>query len=209
MSGPRPNRLWPMKWVIVAILIFIVGYTWVMVRFRKPGPAFRPYQDSVDRTTVSRLLNSGYQRISMTAEHPADPIPALVLNGGAAAEVRGGPGGIPEDLSQMFVEKPVLMDSIDRLTAPRETSADLPLRLLIAVTQSDNRQVISGASLFRRGNDLVVLPLFEPIGGGLQARWKESNVVLGVPAGALPPGRYEVDLISRKNSKHWTVVIRP
>jgi len=49
-----------MKWVVVAIVVFVAGYTVVNLLFRKPGRAYRPYQDAQDRAT--RLVVTLEQR---------------------------------------------------------------------------------------------------------------------------------------------------
>jgi len=52
-----------MKWIVVAIVIFVIGYTIVNVFFRKAGRAYRPYQDAQDRATTARLVAAGWQKI--------------------------------------------------------------------------------------------------------------------------------------------------
>ncbi len=209
MNGSAQRRPWPMKWVIVVILVFIAGYSWVMIKYRKPGPAYRPYQDSVDRATVTRLLGSGYQRITLGVEHPADPGTGAVLNGSAAATLEKTSGGLPAELAAILTEKPLLADSIQRITTPASVPALLPLRILFTASQSDDRQTITEGSLYRKGDELIILPRFERIGGGLQTRWKETTLVLSIPAGALPSGNYRVCLVARKNSYRWSCTLRP
>src|SRR5262245_25725972 len=64
MSAARNQRQpWPMKWVVVAILLLIVPYTIITLKYRKAGPAYEPYEDLKNRANVSRLLAAGYQRI--------------------------------------------------------------------------------------------------------------------------------------------------
>src|SRR5690606_6014035 len=53
MSNQR--RPWPMKWVIVAIIAILVPYTFLTLRYRKPGPAFQPYEDMKNQANVTRL----------------------------------------------------------------------------------------------------------------------------------------------------------
>ena len=53
-----------MKWVIIVIIAVLVPYTYLTLHYRKPGPAYRPYQDAQDRANVVRLLDAGYRRLS-------------------------------------------------------------------------------------------------------------------------------------------------
>ena len=74
-----------MKWIVLTIALVIVPYTFLTLHYRKPGPAYRPYQDAQERANVVRLLSAGYQRITLPAQRPADPArgtataPTLVL----------------------------------------------------------------------------------------------------------------------------------
>ena len=38
-NNPLVRKPWPMKWIIVAILVTIIPYTWITLAFRKPNPA--------------------------------------------------------------------------------------------------------------------------------------------------------------------------
>ena len=61
MSARSPNKKpWSLKWIAIIILACIIPYTWITVRYRKPGPAFQPYDDSKNRANVLRLLDAGY-----------------------------------------------------------------------------------------------------------------------------------------------------
>src|SRR6187551_364454 len=74
MTKPRKPtpKPWSMKWIIVAIVIFVVGYTAVNFFYRKKGPAYRPYQDAQDRATTSRLLAAGWHKIPIETRRPME-----------------------------------------------------------------------------------------------------------------------------------------
>src|SRR4051812_9431395 len=103
MPAPHQRQPWPMKWIVVAILLLIVPYTIITLRYRKTEPAFRPYEDLKNRTNVTRLLAAGYQRIPIVAQRPAD---GARTNGGAA--INPSAGGLPADLRTTLVE-PLLL----------------------------------------------------------------------------------------------------
>ena len=75
-------------------------------------------------------------------------------------------------------------------------------------TLADHKHVISEAHLFRKDDSLVILPVFEQIEGGLQARWLETTVLLTVPGNALPPGRYTATLVGAHGSRTWPLLVR-
>jgi hypothetical protein len=196
-----------MKWVVLTIILGLAAYTYLTLHFRKPGPAFQPYQDAVNRTTVSRLLSSGYQRIALTVERPADPQRTSVILGGFANATTAS-SGLPPELDQALVGKPLLAETITAVTAAAEVTAAQPYRIQFSATLADNKHVISEAHLFRKNDSLVILPVFEQIEGGLQARWLETAVLLTVPAGALPPGRYTATLVGAHGSRTWPLLVK-
>ena len=107
MLSPTNSKPWPMKWVVLAIVLGLAGYTYLTLRYRKPGPAYRPYQDTVNRVTVGRLLSSGYQRIALAVDRPADPQRKSVILGGFASATTAR-SGLPPELDRALVEKPLL-----------------------------------------------------------------------------------------------------
>jgi hypothetical protein len=196
-----------MKWVILAIVLGLAGYTYLTLRYRKPGPAYRPYQDTVNRVTVSRLLSSGYQRIALAVERPADTQRTSVVLGGFASATTAR-SGLPPELDRALVEKPLLAETITAVTAAAEISAVQPYRIQFSATLADHKRVISEAHLFRKKDSLVIVPVFAQIEGGLQARWLETTVLLTVPGTALPPGHYTATLIGAKGSRTWPLLVR-
>jgi hypothetical protein len=208
---PLPTkRPWSMKWVIIAIAVFIVGYTWVMIKYRKPTPAFRPYQDSVNQATVTRLLASGYQRQTLAVERPADPARGLVLDAGdTAAMPLKAAGGLSKELDYALVEKPLLAENFDKVTVPAASAKGQDYRMLVSANLQDNQRLITSALLFRRDREVTILPVFEPLNGKLETRWKDTSFIITIPAGTLPPGDYEALLVGAKDSRKWSFPVRP
>ena len=103
-----------MKWVFVAILACIVPYTVLTLKYRKAAPAYQPYEDSKQRANVLRLLDAGYQRITVKAERPSDP-EELVRTLNTQAEILTVAGGLPEDLNATLVETPLLPADFSRV----------------------------------------------------------------------------------------------
>src|SRR4030095_13974161 len=99
MSASR--QPWPMKWIVVAIIAVVVPYTFLTLWYRKPGPAFQPYEDMKSRANVSRLLAAGYQRIFLPAQQPAATAARI-----ESATVAAAPGGLPAGLRGVPVSPP-------------------------------------------------------------------------------------------------------
>jgi hypothetical protein len=197
-----------MKWVVLAILLFVVGYTVVMIRYRKPGQAYRPHADGLNRATVSRLLAVGYQRGQFVAERPVDPSAGSVLGGAPKAKIDYWPGGLGSELKFALAETPMMAESVGAVTASAEAEAIFPYKILCTISIADHKRVITGGQWFRKEDQLLLLPTFERVQGELMTRTKESPTVLTIPAGAFPPGRHDVILIGEKGSKRWSVTFR-
>ncbi len=110
-----------MKWVLLAIIVVIVPYTYLTLHYRKPGPAFRPYEDTKNRAITIRLLSTGYQRITLDATRPADPLHVT-----AAASSASAPGGLPSALTGALIDQPLLPVSIDSVAAAGSAASGQP-----------------------------------------------------------------------------------
>ena len=196
-----------MKWIVIAIIALVAPYTYLTLHFRKPGPAYRPYEDFVKRANVERLLAAGYRRINTLAERPSDP-QRVAKTLGATAIVTDAPGGLPAGLAATFVETPLLPRAFQSVSAPREAAALLPYTILFNCTLANQKEQLGGSQMFIRHDTLVIIPQFEPIRGGLIARTNESAVTITVPAGTLKSGRYTIILAASQRSKQWTVEVK-
>jgi hypothetical protein len=203
MSAARKDRKpWPMKWIVLAIALFVPVYTFLTLHYRRPGPAFRPYQDMRDRADVSRLLRAGYQRVAVEARRPADPTAASGLATSPA------PGGLPEELRATLVESPLLPLTIGSVSAAPEAVSGIDYQVELTYTLADNKRQLSGAHLYERRGEVVIVADFERLGGDLLSRTREGAARLTIPPGALKPGTYRVTLVGERESRTWTLRVR-
>jgi hypothetical protein len=209
MPDPRvpQQKPWPMKWIVLAIVIGISVYTYLTLHYRKPGPEYRPYEDFLRRANVERLLKAGYRRIEVPAELPADP-DALIRGLGPVATVTDVAGGLPGGLAGTFVEAPRLAPAVTTVSAPRQVAASQPCRVFFNCSLPDQKEELSGAQVFIRDNTIAIVPQFEPVAGDLVVRTKESVVAITLPGGVLHPGRYIVTLAATRQSKRWTLEVK-
>lgn len=203
MSAQRSHRPWPIKWIVLVILLVIVPYTFLRWHYRKPGPAFAPYQDLKSRANTIRLLSAGFQRIALAADRPTESLRDLVATPAANAA-----GGLPAPLETTLVEKPLLPVEIVSVRAAGATNAMFAYPIELTCTLPDNKQQLAGAHLYLRDGEAVVVADYERLNGGLLARTRQNFVRLTVPAGALKPGRYHVTLVGSRASKSWTLEVR-
>lgn len=208
MPDPLNRKPWPMKWVFLAIVLCIVPYTVLTIHYRKPKDQnFEPYEDMKQRANVLRLLNAGYQRVNAPVSRPADP-QQLIKAMRSLAEIAAAPSGVTEGLDASLVETPQLPRSFSSVSAPRETASLLPYPIVFTCTLADQKHQLGGAQVFIRGQSVVIIPLFEPLGGDLTARSKESPVALTLPGGVLKSGSYTVHLAGSEQSRQWTVEVK-
>lgn len=192
-----------MKWIALAILVVIVPYTAIRWHYRKPNRAFEPYADMKNQANTMRLLSAGFQRITLDADRPADP-----LRQTDSAPISAAPGGLPEILATTLVEAPDLPENILVVSAAPGVNAMFAYPIGVTCTTLDNGHQLAGAHLYIRNDEMFVVPLFEKLDGALLARSRETFARLTVAPGALKPGRYRATVIGARSSKSWTFEVR-
>lgn len=193
---------WPMKWVILAIILGIGAYTYLTLHYRKAGPAFRPYADLKDRANTKRLVSAGYQRVTLDAVLPSDPITP-----GQTAAASAAGAGLPSNLRETLVDQPTLPSEIVSVAAAPSLNSMFAYPIGFKCTLPDNKLQLAGAELYVRGEEIVVAPNFDRLSGGLLSRTRESLIRVTVPPGTLKPGSYRVTLVGARASKVWTLQV--
>ena len=205
LPGKPPPKPWPMKWIVVAILVFAIGYTAVNFYFRKPGRAYRPYQDAQDRATTARLLAAGWHKLPVDTHRPVGNAPAAAR----AATVSHGAVGLGLDFAPNFAEPPKLVASIDSVNAPSEVAAGTDYSFHFTATLVDQKHPLGELTLYRRGNELVFVPTTEDLPGQqLMTRWNDSTYAVSFATGALAPGRYSARLVARGPARTWNFTVK-
>lgn len=190
-----------MKWIVVAILLCIVPYTWVTLKYRKEGPAYEPYQDSKDRAQVIRLLDAGFQRVEVALHRSVDPLAPLPAETAAVTEHR--PGGMPPVLSTLLIDPPLVPDTITQVVAPRQANAAEPLRIGFTVTSPNHHEALATATVYRHEFELTFAVSYDELTGELEARRLATNAWLEIPAHTLAPGSYHATLVGARDSLSW------
>lgn len=201
-AAPKNRQPWPMKWVLLAVIAVIVPYTFLTLKYRKPGPAFHPYDDLQKRANVHRLLAAGYQRIPLAAERRADPA------GPAIAASSPAPGGLPEELRATLVDRLELPADIIAVSAAPALAAQQPYSIRFSCTLPDDQRQLAGADLYVKEGQIVITPTLERVAGDLTARTRSNLIVITVPAGALKPGYYHVVLAGQRSSRSWSLEVQ-
>lgn len=191
-----------MKWIVVAIILVIVPYTFLTLHFRKPTEPFRPYEDMKNRANVVRLLSAGYQRVPLPAQRPSDP------SGARPTPTAAAPGGLPAELKSALVEEIALPDEIVNLAAAGSTKRTEPYSIRFSCKLPDARRQLAGAELYVRGQELVIAPVLEKLSGSLTARSVDNVILITVPAETLKAGKYHVTLAAQRASRTWSLDVK-
>lgn len=202
MSSALPERKpWPMKWVAAVIVVSLACYTVLMVMYRKPTPAYRPYEDTRKRVNTARLVAAGYQRVELTPLRPAEPV-------GMTNTALPAPGGLPAELRTTLVAAPLLPTDVLDVQAAPETDVGQPYRIRLHCLAPDEKQQLGPVDLYVKGDQILLTPTLEKLAGGLQARTREHMATIFVPAGTLKPGSYRVTMLGERVSRAWSLHVR-
>jgi len=196
---PPARPLWPMKGIVLAILIFVVLYTYLNLHYRKPGPAYQPYQDSRQRAALEKV---GYQRITCRVDRPSDPKPSA-----DTALILPAPGGLPADLLATFPLPPLLPAEIGLVGAAPAVEAAATYQIQFSCTQSDNLREVVGAHFFFKEGEMFAVPDCEALPAGLIARTRAAVIRIRVPPATIPAGTYHLTLVGEQSSKSWTLQV--
>jgi hypothetical protein len=194
-----------MKWIIVAIIVFVVGYTAVNFYFRKPGRGYRPYQDAQDRATTTRLLAAGWHKVLVDTRRPVEK-PASDT---APAPVTRAAVGLGLDFAPHFAEKPLLVSTIDSVTAPQTVSHGQAYSLYFTASLADLKGQVGDLTLYQHDHELVLVPSIEKLPGKeLMSRWNDSTYAATFPTTGLPPGRYTIKIVAQGPAAAWSFTVK-
>jgi hypothetical protein len=208
MPPPRAlNQTLPLRWVVAAIVVFIVAYTFLRLHFSKHGRPFEPYHDIGERVAARRLVERGYERVSVEIERPAEILPESRFSP-ATDDIGSALGGLPPELEGALAPKPALPDQITGVSAPREIATGATYALQFICAQPDYRTQVESVILVRKGTQVFLLPDFPRLSGQLLARSKETVILAHIPTQDFSPGEYTVTLCGRQSSKTWQFTIR-
>jgi hypothetical protein len=202
--NPPPQKPWSMKWIVAAIVVFVVGYTLVNIYYRKPGPAFRPYEDMNNRATTARLLAGGWQKLPVELSRPVAK-PGLGLH----ASTSRAAAGLGPELEAAFAEKPLLPASVERATAGTHAERGRDYLVHFTATLGDQHLQVGAVEALLRDREIVLIPTLERLPGKeLLSRWNDADYLAALATARLAPGRYTVRLAARGPALQWTLEVQ-
>jgi hypothetical protein len=192
-----------MKWIVLAMILFVVPYTYLTLHFRKPGPGYEPYNDAREKSNIAR---AGFRRVSLSAAQIAS---GRTIDGDAPpALVAGSPGGLPGVLQSSLIRPRLIPATVGPVFAPAALDSSRPYPVRFVCAASDLKQVLSGARLYIRGGEAYLVTDFERLTDGLSARTERETVEIDIPPGTFDPGRYRFTVVARDGSPSWELQVR-
>lgn len=194
--------MWP---IVVAIVVCLVGYTYVRLNFAKQQRAHEPYADSQRRVGLAQLEAAGWQHLDIdytaTEAGPA----------GAAHVAVATTPGLPEtiaELRQLTNENWHFPIEYTAVESSAETKRGNPLTVAFTAELDRSRVQIVGFDLFRKDSTVLVLPRWTGLPTTTNQGAPQATGSLAIPTESIPPGTYTLILPALKQSSQWTVEIR-
>lgn len=203
-TTPRPTarQPWPLWPIAVAIIVALVGYTYLRLAYAKPGKPHEPFAEHRQRAEFGRFAAAGWAHTAAEFEAVVE-LPAL----DAAVEQQPAQPGPAEELRQLSTETWHLPIEYSVVSAPSRHPGRVDYIVHFEAELDQARAHIVGFDLFRKGVELVVLPRWEQYPGELTQRRPRNTGRFSIPAGTLPTGRYRMTLPALKQSSQWDLVV--
>ena len=128
---------------------------------------------------------------------------------GTPATVNRAALGLGTDLTPNFAEPPKLLASIDRVVAPASVAHGGEYTAYFTASLTSQKAQVGDLSLYRKGNDLVLIPSIEALPGkDLMSRWNDANYCVSFSTAGLEPGRYQARIVAKGPAAAWTFIVK-
>ncbi|MBE2216140.1 MAG: hypothetical protein IAE82_19860 [Opitutaceae bacterium] len=206
----REKKPWPMKWIVLAIVVYIAGYTFINVAYRKPpGAAHEPAVEARERAlrTVQTTMN-GWSRVTcqLAAGSPmAEAEPAEVATAPLPQPLDRH---LPPDLPMIMPGEPALHPGAITVTAPARVAAADGLRVRLEFPGGATVPAFGETLAYFKGNHLYlflqdkrhVAPDSQPVPAA-------SPLVLVLPPATLTAGTWQASVFTASQTFEWTFTV--
>ena len=197
------RKPWPMRWIIIAMILFVAPYTYLTLHYRKPGPSYQPYQDAKEKTV---LAHNGYTRISLPSAQPASGM--LLPVQGIPASTNTSVLGITPELKKALGTAVTIPEAIDSVAAPAIFDHGKTYPFSYGCSTSDLHHALAGTRLYVKDKSVYFITDFEALVGGLSSRDTHTVIALELPSGALEAGSYTFTVVGKNQSRSWHVLVK-
>ena len=197
------RKPWPMRWIIIAMILFVAPYTYLTLHYRKPGPSYQPYQDAKEKTV---LAHNGYTRISLPSAQPASGM--LLPVQGIPASTNSSILGLTPELKKALGTAVTIPEAIDSVAAPTIFEHGKTYPFSYGCCTSDLHHALAGTRLYVKDKNVYFITDFEALVGGLSSRDTHTVIALELPSGALEAGSYMFTVVGKNQSRSWHVLVK-
>ena len=197
------RKPWPMRWIIIAMILFVAPYTYLTLHYRKPGPSYQPYQDAKEKTV---LAHNGYTRISLPSAQPASGMLLPVQS--IPASTNSSILGLTPELKKALGTAVTIPEAIDSVAAPAIFDHGKTYPFSYGCSTSDLHHALAGTRLYVKDKSVYFITDFEALVGGLSSRDTHTVIALELPSGALEAGSYTFTVVGKNQSRSWHVLVK-
>lgn len=214
-TNPTPEKKpWPMRWVAVVILVYIVGYTAINVVFRKPEPPHEPYAEAQERRQMRTIRASmmGWTRLVVEPwQAPANSAhDEPVVLGKRDGDPPAIEALVPQEVMMIAPGKPHLYPAADEVSATAVASPGEPLHLSIRFSETVGLPPVGEPLAYAKEGELHIFLQEE---SGVRTLWKSlapaSIIGLALPPEGFTPGPWKGNLYTDGAVFTWDFVINP
>lgn len=204
-APPTPEKKpWPISWVILSILAFMVFYTLIMAFFRKQQDPFFPFEEAQSSQMAPLLKGEGWEVFR-----------GPVLTGSFREGERfvfspRFPQVLEEtsleDMVEVSLDDAPIPLHLEAVIAAPAIRADEPYQAELHWAPSDPFERPARLYFFQRDDDILILP---PHGRGRQTDDPETPTYLFVRPDHLSPGTYRFHFYAEGRLTSWSLTVNP
>lgn len=159
---PLPKKEpWPMWPIALAIVVFIVGYTYITLNFRKDGEAYEPFQAMEDRreNIVDKNYYDWFRLKTERAENVSASVGSVTIK--TVEQSKPLENVIPEQLVFYIPTRPVLLPNELSIDSDSEIVSGQPYKIRLELPQAigqDERFHLQ--SFYKEGSIHLLASLF-------------------------------------------------
>lgn len=199
-----------MKWIVLVIAVYIAGYTFINIAYRKPArEAHEPAAEARERAlrTVHATMN-GWSRVTCSFEAGATPAPS------APAEIAVKPlpqpldRHLPPDLPMIMPGEPALHPAAITLTAPARLAGTEALHVRLEFATDATVPAFGELLAYFKANHLYVfIQDKRHVVSDTQPVPAASPLTLVLPASTLTAGTWQASVFTAAQASEWTFTV--
>ena len=210
-TPPPAKKPWPMKWIVLAIAVYVVGYTVINISYRKPaGAAHEPYAEAREQRRMRsiQVTNYGWSRVACELTQPGTAL------SGPAAEISAAPlparldRHLPPELVLVVPRAPALHPAGITLSAPARVDAEDSLRLVLDFPVDASVPAFGETLAYFKDNQLFLfLQDQRHVAPDSQPTPAASPLALVLPPATLTPGTWQASAFSASQAFTWSFTV--